>query len=68
MVDKSNMQYFNCQKLGHFARKCNSNKKESQEDEDRVVRQEFDGENTLLITITKGNAAAVCCRTTTTIV
>lgn len=54
VVDKSNMQYYNCQKLGNFAKECNSNKKEPQEDEGKVVRQEFDDEVTLLVMTTEG--------------
>ena len=37
--DKSNVKYFNCQKLGHFARDCNEKSKENHADEAKVVRQ-----------------------------
>lgn len=38
MVDKSNVQCYNCQKLDHFVRECNAKKKEPQEHEARGAR------------------------------
>lgn len=50
--DKSNKQCYKCQRFRHFAKECNTNKKESQRDETKVATQEFDEENTLLVMIT----------------
>lgn len=54
LVGKSSVYHFNCQKLGHFAREFNYNKKEPQEDEVRVAMKEFDDEKTLLVMIIEG--------------
>lgn len=51
MVNRSTVQYYNCQKLGHLTREFNTNKKEPQEDKAKVTRQEFGDENTLLVMI-----------------
>lgn len=51
MIDNSSVHCFNCPKLGHFTRECNYNKKEPQENEARVARQEFGDENTFLVMI-----------------
>lgn len=52
-IDKSKMQYFNCQRFDHFSKERNANKTESQGDEAKVARQYFDKENTLLFMITE---------------
>lgn len=54
MVNKSSVQCYNSQKLGHFSRDCNVNKKEPQEDDARVDRQEFGDDNTFLVMIIVG--------------
>ncbi|XP_050914845.1 uncharacterized protein LOC127129761 [Lathyrus oleraceus] len=54
-LDKSNEQWFRCQRFSHFAKEFNANKKEPQGDETKVARQEFNEKNTFLLMITKGN-------------
>lgn len=55
--EKSKAQCYKCQWFGHFAKECNGNKKESQGDETKVVRKEFDEENTLLVMIMGENCS-----------
>lgn len=57
--DKSKEQRYKCQRFSHFAKECNANKKESQRDEAKVSRREFDKENTLLVMITEVNCSSI---------
>ncbi|XP_050878162.1 uncharacterized protein LOC127081981 [Lathyrus oleraceus] len=56
--DKSKKQCYKCQRFSYFAKECNENKKESQEDEAKVARQDFDKENTLLVMITEAHCSS----------
>lgn len=53
--DKSKEQCYKCQWFNHFAKECNANKKESQEDEAKVEKDEFDEDITLLFMIMEEN-------------
>lgn len=47
--DRSNVWCYNCQKYERFANEFYANKNNSQEDEAKLVRQENDSENTILM-------------------